>query len=345
MTIDLDRLFADPTLMFYGFEGDHVRFTTMDRQSYADSIFCDRRIAIAAPQIYRIPLALMNRELAERGFVAPRLNFIHHVAQCGSTLLARALDVADRSLVVREPFHLRQVAVHGGAGFDPSFASSDWRALLGLSLTMLGKRFDPALPVVVKGNVPISMIADAIADADPGQAGILLYFPLDDYCAAVLRTAEHRAWVEAVTTELRLSEDPLVGDLDGADTAEKAGALWLSLIARYDRLLSANAALRSLDANCLFDAPAATITAAADHFAIPLGIAVVEAMVAGPLFSTYAKSPDRPYDPALRVERNLAAKRDHAADLASARRWVEQRANTLPAALGRPLIGGASALL
>jgi len=347
MTIDLDRLFTDPTLMFYGFEGDHARFVTMSRNSFTQSIFFDRRIKLAEPQAYRVPLDLLLRSHAERGFVSPKLHFIHHVAQCGSTLLARALDLPERSQVVREPFHLRQVAIHGGAGFESAYAEADWRAMLGLSLTMLAKRFVPTAPVVVKGNVPISMIADAIGEADPGQAGILLHFPLDDYCAAVLRSDNHRAWVESVTSELRLNQDPMVGDIDGLSTAEKAGALWFSLVKRYDRYLSANAALRSLDANRLFDSPAGTIVESAKLFGIALSDSEAKAMVDGPLFATYAKSPDQPYDPSLRVERREEAKRDLKADLDAARAWVEKQASafTLPDSLARPLVGDPAALL
>ncbi|GAA4020238.1 hypothetical protein GCM10022280_20670 [Sphingomonas swuensis] len=347
MSIDLARLFGDPALYFHGYEGDHVRFLPMDRDSYERSIFLDRRIQIAPGQAYRVPLQPLLGHLAAQGFSAPRLNLIHHVGQCGSTLLARALDVTDRSLVLREPFHLRQVAVHGGAGFTSAYASGEWRAMLGLSLHMLGKRFDPAQPVIVKGNVPISMIGDAILEADPDRAAILLYFPLVDYCAAVLRTPNHLGWVQSVTRELRLAEDPLVGPIDGLDPGALVGALWFSLIKRYERILSQNGAARSLDANQLFDEPQATVAASARLFEVALSEEEIAERVSGPLFSSYAKDPSQAYAPEQRVERREAWKQDNAVLIDSARRWVGEAASRhgLPAALERPLLGDPAPLL
>lgn len=347
MRIDIGSLFDDPALMFHAFEGDHARFMPMDRASFARSIFVDQRIDPAERKVIRIPLAPLLDQLVERGFVVPRLNLIHHMAQTGSTLLARALDQGARSLVVREPFHLRQVAVYGGGGFELAHAPRDWRALLGLSLAMLGKRFDAAAPTIVKGNVPISMIGDAIADADPGQAAILLHFGLADYCAAVLRTPNHRAWVEHVVGELRLGEDPVVGDVSGLGTAQKAAALWLSMVKRFEALLARHPAMRSLDANRLFDTPAATIGAASDLFGVGLSRVEAAAIAEGPLFATYAKDPALLYDRALRIERRAATMIELASELDAARRWVETRAAIveLPDALDRPLLGDPSPLL
>ena len=347
MRIDIGALFTDPALMFYGFEGDHVRFVPMTRDSYARSIFFDQRIKPAEQRMIRVPLDLLLRHLAESGFKPPRLHFIHHMAQTGSTLLARALDQGSRSLVIREPFHLRQVGANAGAGFDPAFAPGDWRALLGLSLTMLGKRYNADAPVIVKGNVPISLIADAIAEADPGQSAILLHFPLDHYCAAVLRTPDHQKWVESVTREIRLGGDPNVGDIGGLGIAEKAAALWFSLVKRYEKLLATHPAMASLDANRLFDQPVDTIVFASDLMGVGLTSVEAEAVVTGPLFSSYAKNPDEPYEPATRIERRNETMSRLADDLLLARRWVEQRAAAvgLPTALDRPLIGAPSPLL
>lgn len=347
MSITIDRLFDDPGLYFHSLDGDHARFVDMDRGHFSQSIFFDRRIVRPNDQIYRIPLDLLLEAQADRDPPPPRLNFIHHVAQCGSTLLARALDREGDSLVIREPFHLRQLGVQVGGRIDSSARLDLWRSLLRLSLTMLGKRYEANAPLVIKGNVPISMIGEAIDETDPGQAGILLHFPLDDYLAAVLRTPNHGQWVDSVVGELRLGQDPAVGGVDGLSTPERAGALWLSLVTHYDRLLHANPAMRSLDANRLFDEPAATIHAAAELFAMPMSTSQAAEIAAGPLFETYAKNPDHPYDPAQRIERREEAKQELGQAFAEARRWVEARLKSvkLPASLDRPLLGQPAALL
>jgi hypothetical protein len=344
MPVDVAACFHDPRLMFFGFEGEFARFVPMDRDSCARSIFFDQRIEPAEGETLLVPLDPLLDHLAERGFRPPRLRFIHHFAQSGSTLLARALDHPG-NLVIREPWHLRQLGVAVGAA--EGSLSQDQRAVLEFSLAMLGKRFAAGSPLIVKGNVPISLLAGPIAEIDPGQAAILLHFPLEDYCAAVLRTPNHHRWLESVTTEIDLGGDPLVGDISRLGTAEKAAALWYSMIKRFERLLAAYPAMRSLDANQLFDRPMETIGAANELFEAGLEAAEMANVAAGPLFLSYSKNPAVAYDPATRIERREQAKATLAAELRQARRWVEQRAaeTGLPAALARPLVGEPATLL
>ncbi len=345
MQLDAATIFDDPRLMFFGFEGEYARFVPMNREAYSRSIFVDQRIQPADQQSFRVPLGPLMVHLAKIGFEPPRIRFIHHFAQSGSTLLARALDQPG-NLVVREPLHLRQLGVAAGAATDGPMPAEQ-RAVLAFSLSLLGKRFAAGSPLIVKGNVPISLLAGAIADLDPGQAAILLYFPLDDYCAAVLRTPGHQRWLESVTSEIELGSDPLVGDILRLSVAEKAAALWYSMIKRFERLLSLHPAMRSLDANQLFDQPAETIAAASELLDAGLGAAEASAIADGPLFSNYSKNPAIPYDQVTRVERREQAKAMLASDLHLARRWVEEHAAVagLPAALDRPLLGAAAPLL
>ena len=340
MPIDVATIFEDPRLMLFGYEGEFARFIVMDRDSYARSIFFDARVQAADQQVYRVPLAPLLAHLANTGFKPPRIGFIHHFAQSGSTLLARALDHPG-NLVIREPLHLRQL------GVGAATSSAQKLTLLQFSLNMLGKRFAPDAPLIVKGNVPISLVADQIADLDPGQPAILLHFSLADYCAAVLRTPNHQRWVESISSEIGLQQDPSIGNLAHLSVVEKAAALWYVMVKRFERLLALHPAMRSLDANLLFDRPAATILAANGLF--DAGLSEVEAAAAadGPLFATYSKNPNMPYDPATRIERREQTKSELKAELDLARRWVDQRNGlaAVPEALDRPLLGQSARLL
>ncbi|HET9397378.1 MAG TPA: hypothetical protein VFO45_01015 [Sphingomicrobium sp.] len=345
MQLDLVTLFSDPRLMLLGFDGDFARFVPMTRDSYERSIFADNRVQPAPGQAVRFPLDPLLDHLDKTGFKAPKINFIHHFAQSGSTLLARALDRPE-NLVIREPLHLRQLGVAFGAGVHGSL-SADQRSVLAFSLSMLGKRFEPGSTLIVKGNVPIGLLADEIAELDPGQAGILLYFPLEDYCAAVLRTPNHQQWLGTVTEEIGLGLDPMVGDIANLTLAEKAAALWFSMIKRFERLLASNPQMRSLDANALFDTPAETIAEASKLLNAGIGADEASSIAGGALFATYSKNPDIPYDPALRIERREEARQRLSSELLEARKWAERRAERfgLSARLGSPLLGEGPALM
>lgn len=345
MAVDLTSLFEDPKLMFFGVKEDTALFVRMDRESYARSIFFDRRLQPVEKRFINVPVQQLLDHLGASGFDPPKLRFIHHFAHSGSTLLARALE-RPGNLVIREPAHLRQVGVSAGAAAGAALPGPQ-DAMLKLSLALLGKRFAEGSTIIIKGNVPISLVGEAIASADPGQPAVLLHFPLEDYCAAVLRTPNHRRWVESVCSEIRLDTDPMVGDLARLSVAEKAGALWFAMIRRFETLLTRYPAMRSLEANRFFDRPEEAIFAVSACLDAGLDREEARSVAAGPLFSTYSKNPGLPYDASVRIERREQAKADLEDELRSARRWVERRAepHSLPEALSRPLLGGASPLL
>ncbi len=104
-------LFYKPDNYLLEFTGQQALFIQMTRESYGRSIFTDRhRIVPAQPSGRSIDLnSLLARFDAESIPLRP-LRFIFHLAHGGSTLLSRALDYPGRSLVIREPFPLRQLA-------------------------------------------------------------------------------------------------------------------------------------------------------------------------------------------------------------------------------------------
>src|SRR5688500_13065439 len=125
MALTLDDLFASPDHYLHSFEGDLALFMPMDRAAYHRSIFLDGRISPAANQTMKIPVgALIDPARKPR-----TTGWIFHVAHCGSTLLARALDRPSGNLVLREPLALRQLALAPDA------------QRLALTAAMLSKRY------------------------------------------------------------------------------------------------------------------------------------------------------------------------------------------------------------
>src|SRR3954468_2412077 len=87
MALTLDDLFASPDHYLHSFENDAALFVAMDRAAYHRSIFLDGRISPKGGTM-TLPFAMLRGK-------APRpapTGWIFHVAHCGSTLLARALD-------------------------------------------------------------------------------------------------------------------------------------------------------------------------------------------------------------------------------------------------------------
>lgn len=300
----LADLVSTPDNYLHSFEGDEAVFVPMDHAAYRRSIFLDARISPAADGAMRVPVEM----LAGIDGPSPQMGWIFHVAHCGSTLLARALEDLSGALVLKEPAALRQL------GFAPDPARLD------LVLAMLARRYDPAAPNVVKANVPVNFLLPEIAARRPQDKAIALYWNLGDYLTAILRSENHRQWLRGITdhfaAQLELPED--------ATDAVRAAALWRGQAMRFLALAQAMPQTRALDAAVLFADPARAVGLSAAHLSLPAAPEDIERVVGGTLFSTYSKRPDVAFGNADRLARAEAVSRAVADEIESARAWIEQ---------------------
>jgi hypothetical protein len=303
MALTLDDLFASPDHYLHSCEGEAALFLPMDRAAYYRSIFLDHRISPAGKGSMRLPLTA----LAGDARPPAAIGWIFHVAHCGSTLLARALDDPSLNLVLREPLALRQLALAP----DP--------ARLALTAAMLSKRYRGDLPTIVKANVPVNFLLPELVALDPGARAIFLYSPLPDYLLAILRSENHRLWLRRVTAQLA----PWLGDLSDLADSECCAALWLAQMRAFAAAIALMPNARALDAEAFFAAPRPVLKAAAAHLAVPMGDDAIDATVEGPLFATYSKNPELPFDNEARLARRAELEEPLAPEIEQARKWVE----------------------
>lgn len=312
MALTIDQLFATPDHYLHSFEGDAALFVPMDRAAYQRSIFLDGRISPAADQVMKLPVAA----LATQTPPPKPTGWIFHVAHCGSTLLARALDRPDANLVLREPLALRQAAL----------APNPQR--LALVAAMISKRYRADAPTIVKANVPVNFLLPELVALDPGARAIFLHLVLRDYLLAILRSDDHRGWLRRVTAQLASH----LGDLSALSDAERAAALWLAQLRAFAATIASMPNARSLDAEHFFAEPRRFLKLAGEHLRTPIPDAELNALIEGPLFATYSKNPDVAFDNATRIERRSALERSLAPELEQAQAWIERRSGETAAA-------------
>lgn len=334
MTITFETIAEDPGQYLLALQNEAAHFQPMTRETFARSIFLDDRIVRAPGQGFSVPFAdIRGREWPDPA--TRSVNLIFHVAQCGSTLLARALDLPSRSLVLREPASLRRLGVDAGpaGGVDPD--------LLRFTLSMLGKRWDADIPVVVKANVPVNFIAGEVMAIEPGTGALCLYFPLDSYVSAVMRTEGHEKWVESIFGEMRLAQSSFAAGAEPRTTAERAACLWFAQMKAFSALVAAYPETRTLNAEFLFARPADTVAASAGLFGIALQPGEAKEIASGELFETYSKNPTLDYDPEVRGARDAEAKRRLSPQIDEARAWAAAASERHGAIeeLGNPLLG------
>jgi hypothetical protein len=307
MALTLDDLLASPDHYLHSFDGDAALFVPMDREAYHRSIFLDGRISPAGNGSMRLPVAA----LAGRVEKPAATGWIFHVAHCGSTLLARALDQISTNLVLREPLALRQLGLARDAG------------LLTLTVAMLSKRYRADLPTIVKANVPVNFLLPDLVALDPDARAIFLHCGLRDYLLSILRSDNHRAWMRRVTTDLSAH----VGDVSGLPDAKRAAALWLAQMRAFAAAIARLPNARSLEAETFFAEPRRIVNLAARHLEVPMAEADLDALFAGPLFATYSKNPELPFDNDARLARLGEVEHKLEGELAQAQSWIEKRAD------------------
>ena len=341
-----ERFFSLPELFPVELAPGKASFVPMDRESYRRSIFTDRgRIQTAPRQGWDIPLMGLVQEFEARGGTQRPINYIFHVAHCGSTLLARALDLPGRTLVAREPYALRQLAAQAAARPQGVSDPEGWSRCLRLITGLLGRTFDEGERPVVKANVPVNFILGELMALADGNRGIALYAGLDRYLLSVLKTSRHRQWVRNVLRQLAggaAATAPLTAaDLSDLSAPRAAACLWLAQHYRYAAALEADPRLASLDCEDLFSRPAEVLAAACVHFGLDVPADDIAAVVTGELFQRHSKDPGRAFDSAAREAELATLRESMAGELADARGWAETilaRA-PLPLPLPRPLLG------
>lgn len=308
-----DDQFATPDNYLHSFDGNAAIFVPMDRAAYHRSIFLDRRISPAINRPSRVDVTRLTA-LVPRPLQA---NWIFHVAHCGSTLLARALDQLQTNLVLREPLALRQLAFNFNAD------------RLAMVNSLLSRRYEPDLPTVVKANVPVNFLLPDLISLNPQSRCIFLYLELRDYLLATLRGEVHRNWLKNITTHLA----PHLAGRAASTDAERAALVWTAQVEAFADAIDRMPSARALNGEAFFAAPFEFVRLSAEHLEVPLDEEQIKAIIAGPLFTTYSKNPSVHFDNEARLARRAELEKSLAPELELAQEWVAKNGGTATKAI------------
>lgn len=344
------QMLADPSYFLWRFDGRHAMFVEMDRAAFQRSIFLDGRISPAQTKAIPVDLTQVIQAHNSLAMAPSEIRYIFHVAHCGSTLLARALDFEQTNLVYREPQALRQLAATAAGGGYSEEPPEDWLQKLNLATSLLGRPFNSG-PVIVKANVPVNFIIPHVMGAGANTRGIILYATLENYLLSVLKTQSHQKWVTQIVNVLGPSIDATIftsaPERQKLTLAQSAACLWLAQIVLFTRALEQFESLRTLDSEVLFDRPAEAIVGTSQYLGHVVDEEILDGVLRSEVFTKYSKNPNRQYDNEKRISEKQRAKSDLAEAAAEARVWIEQRAGCcpIPETLGKSLTGESPQLL
>lgn len=305
-----DRWWQRPQAFLYAwdFSRDCGRFLPLERGTLKASAFLDQRIPADRSALRDAAIEDLLAEPVTGTIPDPGLIF--HTAFCCSTLFARSLDLPGRSLVLREPLALLQLA-------DLQRGLTMFRrkpeTMLSLTLDFLARSFLPSERVVIKPTNLANNLAPDMLRSRPQAKALVLYDELEPFLLSVLkRPKESHDGIPRFLTRLLVDDDEFQKAFPNMATmslTEQAALAWTLQIRSLNRWLASETPgrVRVLPASELLAAPATALTAAARWFELNLDETEASRIAAGPLWSRHAKDERFAYSPAQRgAEQKLA---------------------------------------
>lgn len=263
------------------------------------------------------------------------LHFIFHTSFCGSTLLANAFDIPGRSISLKEPDILINLA-------NRLIRSDDQanRQRLGLVFRLFERPFAPGETIVVKPTNFANRLLDLSLAALPQSRAVLLYSDVGTF----LRSLVKRGMFGRIFGRKLFNQISAWSPIDLGFTPEQlleqtdvqiAALAWLMQIRNFDSVARAFGPERILvvKSDDLLADPSAAIGEAQALFGVGLNADEIAAIASGPVFSKHSKFADRDYDAAARAQEHQAAAEAHSDELEMVVKWIE----AVAAQVGSPL--------
>ncbi len=293
----------DPTWFPIGFDlkADTLTFLKTDRQALSGAAFLDQRFYPSTPEIKAIALTAAMQKPVK----SDPVNWIFHTAFCCSTLMARALDIPDKSLALKEPDILMQLANARRMAAQTGTSEKTLTALEALVLNLLGRRFSPEEAIIIKPTNPANPLIDLALSR--GETCLFMVSSLEDFLISVIKKGEAcRSFVRTLYNIFALdpsslSRIPQRQALTFTDL-QIAALVWHHQV-QHMTTSAQHAApiIRAMEGTRLPIEPAPCLSAAAQLFDLGWTESEVISQVAGPVFQQNSKFDDQSYDASMRT--------------------------------------------
>lgn len=348
----IDSLFSNPDLYLLDVDtrakSAGAICLRMSRETYSQSNFLDYRAISVDGRSHVLPLGDIVAPYQAAEPASTPVGYVAHTAFCGSTLLARCIDLPGVCLPYKEPFILHRLADvwrHGFFGQPGTRPPAPPPLLLKLSVALLARTYSPLeRPVVKLTDSCISLCPDLLAQ-DDGSRLLLLYHDLEHHLVAMLKDSTRRTYCRSLTTRSK-ADLAAVGQSialpDNPSDAVLAAHSWMGLMHPYLELLATYPGrVCSLNASTFFQKPDEVLYALARFFSLDVSGHMVETMLSGSVMSTDSKRPGLAFDSANHLAAWSRSRERLQTEIDEAFRWVETAnpSHRVPDKLPSPLTG------
>lgn len=253
------------------------------------------------------------------------LHFIFHTGFCCSTLLVNALTVPGRTMGLKEPIVLNDLALRmteAGPQADD--------ALLRLTLRLFARPFDEGEAVIAKASNVANRLIGPTLDARPASRAILLYSDLPSMLAAVARQGlERRIWARQLFVVLSkwisVKLDGALPNLIELPDLPLAALAWFLQVQYFREIARRYGEERVLvlDSADLLARPYETLSKASAFLDLGLD-AMLDEIVQGRAFRTHSKRIGAAYSIEDRNRDLAAVQRSHGSEIQAAMQWLDR---------------------
>ncbi len=327
-------LFADPSNFLHSIDADadHAIFFPTNARSLRDASFLDGRMPIATGAEEQVSLSAMTEAPLPVGNTD---RFLFNCSFCGSTQLARLLDVPGRSLVLKEPRCLTDIAAY------KIFNARDGRPIdrlvpmLRVARAALGRRFSPREAVTVKVASQGNILLDTLARDSDRVRPVFNTIGRASFLRAVFRGGVDRMHYAAKIAWHMATDEPDGDELlkeavrAGDDPLRKAANL--AILARFFQVGIFRRAARTggwgaghvIDYDEIIRSP----HDAAKKAVVALNLSVSDNDIdrnVEQLSGRYSKQPNRAFSPAAQRQSDRATLAGHRQVFDDALEWAER---------------------
>ncbi len=267
-----------------------------------------------------------------------KLHFLFHSAFCGSTMLARALDIPGIAMGMSEPVTLNDVVGFRRRRADPRAVARTADA----AMRLLARPFGAGEAVVVKPSNVINSLAELLMMLRPSAQAVFLYAPLETFLISVARKGlACRLWVRELLEGLILENAVDMGfeadEYFRLTDLQVAAVGWLAQHRGFAGLAGklGPSRLVTLDADLMLARPAEGLSAVAQHYGLPIDADRIAAIVAGPAFTQHSKSGEA-YSSAKREADYAAVRAAHGDEISTVVAWAAKLAESAGVAMTAP---------